>query len=121
MVEGMVGRTLSVAVGFPWDQSRLVGDDKMANVAQLAKGVAKVALATVFTGPMAGARRRGSRQLEIASSRDGGSAEKRVLDRVAKEVEAVAAGQNIDLPDARQRPGNHGGHLPLPRPDPARN
>jgi len=74
----------------------------VASLAQLAKGVAKVALATVFTGPLAGAREAGVQAVEIASGADGGSTEKRVLDRVAKEVEAVAAGQNIATRDAQR-------------------
>src|SRR5664279_4212628 len=73
----------------------------MVTVAQLSKGFAKVALATVFTGPLAGAREAGVQAVELASSRDGGTAEKRVLDQIENEVKAVAAGQGIDPLEAR--------------------
>jgi hypothetical protein len=73
----------------------------MAGVAQLSKSVAKVALATVFTGPLAGAREAGIQALEIASNRSGGSAEKQVLDQVSKQVDAIATGQGIEASDAR--------------------
>lgn len=73
----------------------------MARVAQLSKSVAKVALATVFTGPWAGAREAGIQAIEIASSRGADPAEKRVLDQMEKEVNAIAAGQGIPEADAR--------------------